>query len=128
MDAKRNSIIIIHDYEYEHIKKIHEEANGFWTDYYENLTCTTCQIVSPIMSTASGNEYTFIINGNCFGTEINEHMDSHKTIENWCSYIYRKYIPQNIVVVTLSDVEASYIEYQFPNKEEYNVYEGVNNG
>lgn len=118
MNKFRNSIIIIHDYEYENIKKIHEEANRFWTQYYDNLIYSAPQIVSPIMTTASEKEYTFFINGHCFGDpDMTELFEQHRTRKSWCDLIYKDYLPQNITIVNLGDDGESYIEYQLPKIE-----------
>lgn len=117
MNRVRNSIIVIHDYEYDNIEKIHREANTFWTHYYTENTEISTYVVSPIMKSVFNKEFTFMITGDCaFDCNLKNGFNSDRI--KWCNYIYKVFLPQNIVVINLGDDGKSYIEHQLPNVEE----------
>lgn len=119
MNKIKNSIIIIHDYEYETIKKIQEEANTFWTNYFVNNAGVSSSIVSPVICSVFNKEYTVMVTGDC--AHVGDlSIEFNKDRLSWCDFIYKNYLPQNIIVINVSDCEESYIEYQLPKIEVYN--------
>lgn len=125
MNRIKNSIIIIHDYEYETIKKIQEEANTFWTNYFVNNAEVSSSIVSPVICSVFNKEYTIMITGDCASvSDLSIAFNQDRLA--WCDFIYKNYLPQNIIVINVSDCGESYIEYQLPKIEVYN--NGENTG
>lgn len=118
MNKIRNSIIIIHDYEFKNISQIQQEANSYWVEYYVNNAGMSSAIVSPIMCSIFNREYTFIIDGDCaMDSDLKNQFIKDRLA--WCEYVYRKYLPQNITIVNIGDDGESFIENQFPKIEEY---------
>ena len=116
MNIIRNSIIIIHDYEYDTIANIQSEAVSFWTRYYDENCEITEPIVSNILPSIFNKEYTLIISGDC-ALDSNLKDQITRDRRSWCNHIYNKYLPQNIVVVNVGDGKESFIEYQLPKRE-----------
>ena len=105
MSSIRNRLIIVHDYDFDRIRELRENAVRYFEQVVSNEENDTYDVdskmISPILSSFVNEEYTFVIMGDCSksGWELSENFE--KLRQEWIKQ--NRGACQNILVADFGD-------------------------
>lgn len=117
MGTIRNEMTIIHDWQFERISKLHDNAILALTEVSDGYIEIANQMVSPIFTSIINSEYTFIINGDCSKVGWETSKKYHEARLKWCEE--HKDDAESIVVINFGDDGRCYIVFDNQKTDHY---------
>lgn len=115
MGIIRNEMTIVHDWNFERISKLHNNAKIALTELSDIETAK--QMVSPIITSILNSEYTFIINGDCSKAGWDASKIYHEARLKWCEE--HKNDAESIVVINFGEGAQCYIVFDNQQSDHY---------